>query len=124
MYTALDEGLATINMILGNRFVRIMRADAEKVKKELTVLNDAMVEWVDVQRQWCYLENIFNGGSIRQQLPEETKIFTSVDKAFHQLNIKANKNPQALKIIRATPNLVDSLKKLNADLERIQKKLD
>lgn len=29
MYTYLDEGLAEINMILGNRFVKIMRTKAD-----------------------------------------------------------------------------------------------
>lgn len=35
VYTALDEGQATINMILGNRYVRVMRAEAELMKKNL-----------------------------------------------------------------------------------------
>jgi dynein heavy chain len=124
MYQYLDEGLATINMILGNRFVKIMRSEAEKTKKELSTLQDALEQWVEVQRQWCYLENIFSGGSIKQQLPEESKLFSQVDKAFHQLNQKANKNPVALKIIRSTNNIVDSLKKLNSDLEKIQSRLN
>jgi hypothetical protein len=42
MYQYLDEGLATINMILGNRFVKIMRSEAEKTKKELSILSDAL----------------------------------------------------------------------------------
>ena len=83
MYQYLDEGLATINMILGNRFVKIMRPAAEKVKKDLTQLSDALDQWTEVQRQWCYLENIFAGGSIKQQLPEESKLFSQVDKNFH-----------------------------------------
>lgn len=124
MYTYLDEGLAEINMILGNRFVKIMRTKADKVKKELTLLSTAVEEWFEVQKQWCYLENIFSGGSIKQQLPYESKIFEQVNKTFLQLNTKANRNPQALKFIRATPNIVDMLKKLNADLERINNKLN
>jgi dynein heavy chain len=86
MYTYLDEGLAEINMILGNRFVKIMRTKADKVKKDLTLLSAAVEEWFDVQKQWCYLENIFSGGSIKQQLPEESKIFEAVNKLFLQLN--------------------------------------
>lgn len=35
VYTALDEGQATINMILGNRYVRVMRNEAELMKKSL-----------------------------------------------------------------------------------------
>jgi len=38
----LDEGVAQISMILGNRFVKVMRHDAEKLKKELTILSEAV----------------------------------------------------------------------------------
>ena len=75
MYQYLDEGLANINMILGNRFVKIMRPKAERVKKDLSLLSAAFEEWLEVQKQWCYLENIFSGGSIKQQLPDESKLF-------------------------------------------------
>jgi len=35
VYAALDEGQATINMILGNRYVKVMRTEAELMKKNL-----------------------------------------------------------------------------------------
>jgi dynein heavy chain len=47
-----------------------------------------------------------------------------VNKIFLALNLKANRAPQALRLIRTTHNLVDQLKKQNDDLERIQKKLE
>jgi hypothetical protein len=50
MYQYIDEGLATINMILGNRFVKVMRPEAEKMKKDLNTLDEAVKQWVDVQR--------------------------------------------------------------------------
>jgi len=40
--------LASINMILGNRFVKVMRAEAEKMKKELNTLSDVVNQWVEV----------------------------------------------------------------------------
>ena len=124
MYQYIDEGLATINMILGNRFVKVMRPEAEKMKKDLNTLDEAVKQWVDVQRQWCYLENIFSGGSIKTYLPEESKLFDQVNKNFLGLNQKANRNPQALKLIRTSANIVEMLKKQNDDLEKIQKKLE
>ena len=124
LYTYLDEGLAAINMILGNRFVKVMRPEAEKVKKELNILDEAVKQWIEVQRQWCYLENIFNGGTIKSYLPDESKLFDQVNKIFLALNLKANRTPQCLKMIRTSSTLVDVLKKQNEDLERIQKKLE
>lgn len=93
LYTYLDEGLAAINMILGNRFVKVMRPEAEKVKKELNILDEAVKQWIEVQRQWCYLENIFSGGTIKSYLPDESKLFDQVNKIFLALNLKANRTP-------------------------------
>jgi len=125
LYQYLDEGLASINMILGNRFVKVMRPEAEKVKRELNILDEAVKQWVDVQRQWCYLENIFNGGgTIKTFMPEESKLFDQVNKVFIGLNLKANRTPQCLKMIRSNGSLVDILKKQNEDLDKIQKKLE
>lgn len=39
IFTALDEGLATINMILGSRYVKPLRTEAEVWKKNLFTLN-------------------------------------------------------------------------------------
>lgn len=33
------------------------------------------------------------GGTIKAQLPEESKLFDQVNKVFLALNLKANKNP-------------------------------
>jgi hypothetical protein len=39
IFQCLDEGLASINMILGSRYVKPLRADAEVWKKNLFLLN-------------------------------------------------------------------------------------
>lgn len=59
LYQVLDESIAQINMILGNRYVKVMRQEAETMKKTLNMLQETVTLWVDCQRQWCYLENIF-----------------------------------------------------------------
>ena len=46
LYQALDEGLATINMILGSRYVKPLRTEAEKWKKDLMILSSIVEEWV------------------------------------------------------------------------------
>ena len=39
IFQSLDEGLATINMILGSRYVKPLRNEAETWKKNLFTLN-------------------------------------------------------------------------------------
>jgi dynein heavy chain, axonemal len=124
MYQYLDEGLATINMILGNRFVKVMRKEAEDLKKQLNTLSEAFDQWNEVQRQWRYLENIFGGGTIKQQLPHESKMFDAVNKYFLGLNSRCNKSPQALRFIKKEPNIVQKLIDQNRDLEEIQRGLE
>ena len=51
-------------------------------------------------------------------------MFEQVHKAFQTNTTKANRNPAVFKFIRQNANLVDQLKKLNADLEKITNKLN
>lgn len=85
IYTTLDESMASINMILGSRYVKPMRGDAETWKKSLMVLSKVLDNWVFLQKQWMYLENIFASGDIRRQLVSEASKFDLVDKNFKQL---------------------------------------
>lgn len=111
-------------MILGSRYVKPLRADAEVWKKNLFVLNQVVEEWVNCQKQWIYLENIFSAQDIKRQLPTESQKFEQVDKFFKLQMNKTNKSPNAIRIIKNNPNLLDQLKANNDALEDIQKKLE
>jgi dynein heavy chain len=107
VYTALDEGQATINMILGNRYVKVMRSDAEAMKKNLQTLSNALDEWVKVQGQWMYLENIFISSEIKKTLGREAAMFESVDKQYKNLMGKTNKQPNCLRTIKNNQMIFD-----------------
>ena len=72
IFNALDESLATVNTILGSRFVKPLRMEAEIWKKNLLTLNQIVEEWIITQKQWIYLENIFTAPDIKRQLPMES----------------------------------------------------
>ena len=55
----IDDTLANMTMILGSRFVKPLRKEAEEWKKNIMTLSDMVEEWYAVQRAWMYLENIF-----------------------------------------------------------------
>ena len=46
VFQNLDESLATINTILGSRFVKPLRTEAEMWKKNLFTLNQMVEEWI------------------------------------------------------------------------------
>lgn len=72
IYTSLDETLGSVNMILGSRYVAPLRERAEKMKRQLVLLQKVLDNWIFLQKQWMYLENIFPpGGDIRKQLAAE-----------------------------------------------------
>lgn len=71
LYTFLDENLAQVNMILGNRYAGVIRDKAVQTKKDLNTLNNAVDEWITVQQEWMYLETIFKSPEIKKTLPAE-----------------------------------------------------
>ena len=82
IYTTLDESMASVNMILGSRYVKPLRTEAETMKKNFMYLSKVLDNWIMLQKQWMYLENIFVGGDIRKQLSAEASKFDFVDKNF------------------------------------------
>lgn len=48
-------------------------------------------EWLACQRSWLYLEPIFFAPDIRRQLPNESKMFLTVDKFFKAIMQKTAK---------------------------------
>ena len=87
VYQALDDSLSNINMILGSRFVKPLRQEAETWKQHIMTLGDMVDQWMDCQRKWRYLENIFKAADIKAALKEETKKFEGVDKFFKNLMV-------------------------------------
>jgi len=42
--------------ILASRFVGGIRAEVEKVEKQLNLFSETLDEWLNVQKNWMYLE--------------------------------------------------------------------
>lgn len=124
IYTALDESLALINAVLGSRYVKRLRTEAEKWKKDINILMEMVDQWIMCQKNWMYLENIYKAPDIKKAMPDETKRFDQVDKFFKGLMQYTCKHPLCLKTVRAKPQLLDQLKHNNEELDYVQKKLD
>lgn len=75
IYTALDESLALINAVLGSRYVKRLRTEAEKWKKDINILMEMVDQWIMCQKNWMYLENIYKAPDIKKAMPDETKRF-------------------------------------------------
>jgi dynein heavy chain len=50
--------------MMGSKFVAEIRDDVESWEKKLSYIQNIIDEWLVFQRQWMYLENIFNAEDI------------------------------------------------------------
>lgn len=62
--TQLEDHQMSIQTMMGSKYVNEIRAQVEEWEKKLGYIADVIDEWLTFQRQWMYLENIFNAEDI------------------------------------------------------------
>lgn len=79
--------------------------------------------WIDVQRQWVYLEGIFSGSAdIKHLLPVESARFQNINSEFLTVMKKVNKSPFVLDVLNVA-GIHKNLERLEDLLTKIQKAL-
>ena len=79
--------------------------------------------WIDVQRQWVYLEGVFTGNQeIKHLLPTETNRFKGIDLDFNHIMKQMLRSPFVMDVL-GIPNIQKRLEKLADSLSKIQKAL-
>eukprot|EP00960_Hanusia_phi_P070417 767305-Hanusia_phi.AAC.13 len=119
----LDESMVSVGTILASRYVAGIRTDVEKMEGNLKSLQNVLDEWINVQKNWMYLEPIFSAPDIQRQLPAETKMFMDVDKGLKNVMKKVSENPNCMRI-GTQPGQAEIFSQWNDVLERIQKQLE
>lgn len=62
------------------KYVVEFKEELEKWREILSNIDNAVEYWLDLQKMWSRLVNIFmDADDIRQNLPDETKMFEQVD---------------------------------------------
>jgi dynein heavy chain, axonemal len=87
------------------------------------VVSEVIDEWLGVQRNWLYLQPIFDSPDINKQLPMEGKRFTTVDKHWRQ-TMQAASGGKTLAIrFCYDSKLLERFRESNKLLEMVQKGL-
>jgi hypothetical protein len=74
----LDDSMVTMGTILASRFVAGIRPEVEKMEGSLRSLQSVLDEWLNVQKNWMYLEPIFSAPDIQRQVHDHIYTITSV----------------------------------------------
>ena len=79
-------------------------------------------EWLACQRNWMYLQPIFDSEDINRQLPAEGKRFTGVDRLWRRTLDRVRSASHVLTFCD-DEELLEQWTKANLELERVQKNL-
>ena len=122
MFEKLDEHVNQLNSMKQSPFFKVFAEESMSWEERLNRLRVLLDVWIDVQRRWVYLEQIFYGSSdIRQLLPTEYARFKSIDSEFLTLMRKVAYKPRVLDVLAL--DLQRSLERLEELLSNIQRAL-
>uniref|UniRef100_A0A673A977 Dynein axonemal heavy chain 12 n=1 Tax=Sphaeramia orbicularis TaxID=375764 RepID=A0A673A977_9TELE len=121
--TMLDDQIVKTQTMRGSPFIKPFENEIKQWEERLLRIQETIDEWLKVQAQWLYLEPIFSSQDIMQQIPEEGRLFQTVDKIWKDVMRHCIKDP---KILPATsmPGLLEKLQESNILLDTIMKGLN
>ncbi|KAI9295785.1 dynein heavy chain [Neoconidiobolus thromboides FSU 785] len=124
MMTKCSENLNSLTAMKMSPYYKVFEEEASAWEDKLNRIYVLFFDvWIDVQRQWVYLEGIFSGSAdIKHLLPMETSRFQNINAEFLTAMKKVYKSPFVLDVLNI-PNIQKSLERLKDLLSKIQKAL-
>lgn len=123
LFSACSEHLNGLTAMKASPYYRVFDEEAASWDNKLTAIQTLFDVWIDVQRQWVYLEGIFsNNADIKQLLPVESARFGNIDSEFLAAMRKVYKSPLVLDVL-VIPGIQKTFERLADALGKIQKAL-
>lgn len=117
------NSLDLMGMKAQGKYVEYFINTVEDWRNKLGRVDVVVNEWLKVQKNWRILVNIFVGSEdIRQQLPQDTKVFETVHGQFTEMMIAAHENP--LVIQNCTEGRKTSLLQMSQKIKKCEKALN
>ncbi|DAZ96773.1 TPA: hypothetical protein N0F65_005771 [Lagenidium giganteum] len=118
----LDEHITMTQAMMFSSFKGPFEEDISEWNGTLQMVSEVLEEWLAVQRNWLYLQPIFESPDINKQLPAEGKRFASVDKNWRQTLASAKSKPKCIDFCK-NAKLLEKFKESSFFLEMVQKGL-
>lgn len=118
----LDEHVTMTQAMMFSSFKGPFEEEITEWNATLQMVSEVLEEWLAVQRNWLYLQPIFESPDINKQLPAEGKRFASVDKNWRQTLAAAKAKPKCVEFCKNS-KLLEKFRESNYFLEMVQKGL-
>ena len=123
LFTKCSENLNSLQAMRHSPYYKEFEEDASSWEDKLNRVHVLFDVWIDVQRQWVYLEGVFTGNAdIKHLLPVESSRFQNINSEFFAILKKVNKSPFILDVLNI-PGVQKTLERLAELLNKIQKAL-
>ncbi|OQV20869.1 Dynein beta chain, ciliary [Hypsibius exemplaris] len=119
----LEENQMQIQGLLASKYVDFFREQVTNWQKKLATADQVSTIFNEVSKTWTYLETIFVGSEdIRNQLPEDAKLFDKLDASFKVVAKELASNRNVLGS-SSVPKLYEGLDKIQMGLAKCEQAL-
>ena len=119
----LEENQVQLQNMMTSKYIGYFLEEISTWQKRLSMVDQVIVSWFDVQRTWSHLESIFIGSEdIRKQLPVDSQRFDDIDTEFKKLMAKMAKTSNVI-VATNVEGLAEQLEGIQAQLSLCEKAL-
>ena len=123
LFSKCSENLNSLQAMRHSPYYKEFEEEASSWEDKLNRVHILFDVWIDVQRQWVYLEGVFTGNNdIKHLLPTESSRFSNINAEFSSVMKKVYKSPFVMDVL-SIPGVQKSLERLAELLSKIQKAL-
>lgn len=123
LFSKCSENLNSLQAMRHSPYYKEFEEEASSWEDKLNRVHVLFDVWIDVQRQWVYLEGVFTGNAdIKHLLPVESSRFQNINSEFFAVLKKVYKSPFVLDVLNIS-GVQKSLERLAELLNKIQKAL-